>query len=86
MNKYRNVKITILGHACSGKSTYACLIGKALGDADIPFEIREHDGSDSRLVLSTNRARLKSLSDAFKNDGGKVIIEVKQAKRTENIV
>lgn len=82
---YNNVKITILGHTCSGKSTYAQLIAKTLSNADIPLEIKD-DISDGKLVISTNSARLKRLANNLKNSNGKVIIETKQARRTEKII
>jgi adenylylsulfate kinase-like enzyme len=41
--KNEGVKIIVYGHACSGKSSLAHVISKALRKAKIPNEVRDHD-------------------------------------------
>lgn len=83
MRKYYNVKIVVLGHACSGKSTYAQYIADVLSKKNIPVEVRD---CDKPIDKSTMRKRLEGLADRLKQEDSKVIIETKQANRSEKIL
>ncbi len=84
MNKYHTVKITVLGHVASGKSTYARFIANALSKKGIPVELKDDDIKE--ISNSLMKRRFGALSDMMKKNNEKVIIQTLQARRTEKIV
>jgi len=98
---YHDVNIKIIGHAISGKSTYAVLIAKALVEAGIPCSVCfvkdvDEDPVEKYLPLRNNKIavffsrvdfdrRLKALRKRFKSVKSKIVIETVQVARTKKV-
>jgi len=81
-----NVKITILGHPCSGKSTYALCISEMLKKHGVDVDLRDKEiYIPVGETTSHLKKRLRFLAKSLKNQDGRVIIETQQAKRREKI-
>ena len=98
MNNH-DIKIKVIGHVGSGKSTYAALIALALVDEGIECDVVDVDGDPvvRRLPLPHNKTavvcfgvnidrRLKALRKSMKAEKSKVVIETVQVARTKKVV